>query len=156
VNTGQFEYLLGGVDADWFDGSGASIVNVRGTLRLMGLEKMRVYFLAFDGGPPQYPWQPIGWNGHFFKLEEWVEILLEEGATARLYRNLYADADPVSIADIRPVPPATAGNLQAAHSLEEWEVADDNLKTYLAGRAQPRIESIAVYDVGQGSANGLE
>jgi hypothetical protein len=154
LTPGQFEYLLGGVDADWFGGSSALVANVRGTPRLNCLEKMRVYFLAFDSGPPQYPRGSISWVSHIFKLEEWVEVLIEGGATSRLYRNLYADADPVIIADSRPVSDFTASNLQATHSLEEWEITDDDLKAYLSGPEQPRIESIAVYEVGQGSANG--
>jgi hypothetical protein len=156
LSTTQSEFLLGGVDADWFDASRSLVAGVQGPSRLEGVEKMPVFFLEFQSDPPQDPGQPLSWNGkYFFKTEEWVEIALEEGGTSRLYRNLYADPEPVTILNMLLVSSSTDDDLNAAHDLEEWEVSDGDLIAYLAARAKPSIENLAVYDVGQGSAIGL-
>jgi hypothetical protein len=119
LSATQSEFLLGGVVADWFDDSRSLVAGVREPSRLDGIEKMPVFFLEFQSGPPQDPGRPLSWIGkHFFKTEEWVEIALEEGGTARLYRNLYADPEPVTISNILYVSPPTDADLDAAHETD--------------------------------------
>ncbi|MGY8681260.1 hypothetical protein Q2941_26220 [Bradyrhizobium sp. UFLA05-153] len=149
---GSWEFLLGGLDADWFDQS-PGIAKLRGNQRIGMIEVMPVFYLEFDAqlGDPLNLFARTGlfqsaWN-------DWVEIRLQEGLGARLYRNLYAEAEPVNIVDVRAVSAETADDLDEVHDLSDWEATDETIQSKLSRLTGSTIESLAVYDVGQGAAN---
>jgi hypothetical protein len=148
---GIWEFLLGGLGADWFDGS-HGVAKLRGQDRLSMLDAMPVFYLEFDA-PLLDPLRPIAWNAHTFAWDDWVEVVLEDGTGARLYRNLYGEAEPVSIVEIKPVLSNTADALDEVHDLSEWESTDEEVTQKLSRLNTAVMEKLAVYDVGQGAAN---
>ena len=68
-------------------------VVTRGNARKAGLEDMKVFLLEFEatnyGGPPTFTW-----SGKSFGYEDWLEIVVEPGSNASIFRNLYADGTP--------------------------------------------------------------
>jgi hypothetical protein len=151
ANKGSWEILLGGLDADWFD-QRPGIANLRGDQRIGMIEFMPVFYLEFDAqvsGPLDF----FAWAIFESAPNEWMEIRLHEGVGARFYRNLYAEAEPISIVDVRAVSKAVADNLDGVHDLSHWEVTDEAIQSRLSQLSGSVIESLAVYDVGQGAAN---
>jgi hypothetical protein len=146
-----WEFLLGGLDADWFDQSPA-IAKLRQGPRLEMLDVMPVFYLEFDA-PMRNPLRPLDWNLLSFGWNDWVEVVLQDGGSARLYRNLYGDAEPVAIVDINAVPSHTADDLEEVHDLSEWEATHETITAKLSKLGASSIEALAVYDVGQGAAN---
>lgn len=145
---------LGCVDADWFDGSQALVAGPRGNARKAGLEDMKVFLLEFEatnyGGPPTF-----AWSGKWFGYEDWLEIVVEPGSNASIFRNLYAEGEPISIVSIQAVSGTVRDALEEAHDLDEWAAGDDDVQRALGGSAKRDIESVGVYDVGQGTCVGL-
>jgi hypothetical protein len=148
---GVWEFLLGGLDADWFD-STPDLAELDGQARLQMIDVMPVFYLEFEASL-QYPLLPLAWGTQHFGSDDWVEVRLQNGTTARLYRNLYGEAEPVEIAEIKGVPRGTASALDRVHDLSEWEATDERVRQKLSGLAAASSKNLAVYDVGQGAAN---
>jgi hypothetical protein len=144
---------MGCVNADWFDNNSQRVVGTRTVVRRDGLEIMPVFLLEFDA--PGGANSRLVWSGDKFDPEDWLEILLEPGNNALIFRNLYADGLPTNIASIVQVPEATRAALEEAHDLDEWVLGDDEIQGLLGGSTKRSIEGIGVYDVGQGSCIGL-
>lgn len=151
VKASGWEFLFGGVDADWFDRQPA-LAALRGRPRLSMIDVMPTYYLEFDSGFGD-PLQVLPWSTAKSLWDDWVEIVLRDGTGARLYRNLYAEAEPIAIVDIKPVSDQLSDELDAVHDLSDWEGTDEAVQSTLSKLAAHSIESLAVYDVGQGAAN---
>ena len=85
----------------------------------------------------------------------WLEIAVgNAGLEARIYHNLFGEARTIRISQMRPASEDIARKLSSAFSLDAYEVGKSDIENALTGHASG-IEWIGVYDVGQGSANGL-
>lgn len=154
AKPGDWYLRLGCVDADWFDGFQALVAGPRGNARKAALEDMKVFLLEFEatnyGGPPTFTW-----SGKSFGYEDWLEIVVEPGSNALIFRNLYAEGEPISIVSLQTVSGPVRDALEEAHDLDEWVAGDDDVQRALGGSAKRDFESVGVYDVGQGTCVGL-
>lgn len=154
IIKGRNELLLGAVDADWFDRPDTGDLQGRGPMRLQAIDQIPIFFLEIDlFGQTRTPW--IVGSGDKVDEDQWMEILIAPSGDSRLYRNLFGPPEPVSILSAHVVSKQTSDALDEVHSLDEWKISDADLTAYIAGLKHPVIERLAVYDVGQGSANGF-
>ena len=86
----------------------------------------------------------------------WLEVeVAQSGAgNALLYSNLFAEGRSLPVAVIRPAPIVVARELDLMFRLDDFVADEEDIRAALKG-LQQTIHWIAVYDVGQGSANGL-
>src|ERR1700675_2437617 len=75
IKSGTWEFLLGGLDADWFDRT-PRLAELDGQARLGMIDIMPVFYLEFDA-PVQNPLRPLGWGTLDFGWEDWVEVKLQ-------------------------------------------------------------------------------
>jgi hypothetical protein len=152
--TGMHRYRFGGVNADWFDTASVGVVGTRGPTRITALETMPVFFLELETISPLDDLK-FDWQGMSFDIDEWLQIVLTPGDNSLIFRNLYVGGQPISISFVSRPPSTTTAALDEAHDLDEWVTGDDDVTTFLNGLPSPVIDRFAVYDVGQGGANGL-
>lgn len=85
----------------------------------------------------------------------WFEASLDwNTGQDRIYYNLFEEAQPVGLHDIRYLDPSEAGRLDGAFTLDGLERGDARINAELA-RINGTVDWVSVYDVGQGNANGL-
>ncbi|WEJ08442.1 hypothetical protein [Sinorhizobium prairiense] len=154
VKKSRNELLLGAIDADWFDRPDTFGLLGRGDTRLRAIAVAPIFFLEIDVfGQAGGPW--IVETGDRVEEDRWVEIRIAPSGDSRLYRNLYGDPEPVSVLSAHVVSTQKSDALNEMHSLDEWAIPDDDFDAHIASLKHPKIERLAVYDVGQGSANGF-
>jgi hypothetical protein len=84
----------------------------------------------------------------------WFDITLAPGGgVARLYRGLFADPEPTFIYSLRLARPAYAKKLSKMIDLTRYVATQWEIKAAL--ELPEAVSWIGVYDVGQGSANGI-
>ncbi|MGY3690567.1 hypothetical protein ACVIGA_000647 [Bradyrhizobium sp. USDA 3240] len=85
----------------------------------------------------------------------WVRIILADGGPpANLYDNLFGAPIPVGVGSIRPPTKEQTRFLDALDPLDKLsDASEEQIETALTSAS--RVKEIAVYDVGQGAANGL-
>jgi hypothetical protein len=140
--------LFEAVDADWFDDVG----EIRaGSLRL---------WREFASGAPLYvletpasALEPEGVSPG--RRDRWVEIEIHAGSgEGLLYNNLFAAPTTTSFR-IASVSHRKARALLRWFSLKPYVSSTTDISKALSNLRGPHVEWIGVYDVGQGSANGL-
>ncbi len=86
---------------------------------------------------------------------EWVQIDIDAGGDdVILYAGLFAEGIRVGFSKVSAVPARVSASLSAAFDLAPHVAPEQKIRFALAGLSAA-IEWVAVYDVGQGSANGL-
>lgn len=89
--------------------------------------------------------------------QAWFEVQLDEASdNAILYTNLFASGRPVGLVDINAIAGKMRRELDAVFAIDEYISTEAELWQALTNLlAQSAIEWVVVYDVGQGSANGI-
>lgn len=89
--------------------------------------------------------------------DPWLALILDEnGEDAIYYSNLFAEGRPIAVRDIDELAAELRARLNGAFSIEPFEVTETEIRDALMPLAAPDlVEYVVVYDVGQGSANGL-
>ncbi len=89
--------------------------------------------------------------------QAWFEIELNEaGENAVFYSNLFAGGRPIGLVDINTLAAKLRRELDKAFAIDEYISTEDEILQSLANLSAPStIDWIVVYDVGQGSANGI-
>lgn len=151
--------LLEVVDADWTDRVVPPDIGLRGwgerlaaeapigvlDISARSLRHWRPVSLPHGEEPTARPGRP----------GRWIEIELGGGNDIGLfYSSLFGPPRPVPIAAMRRAPEAIAARLDRAFSLNDYVVDEATIAQALAAFQTP-LEWVGVYDVGQGSANGL-
>lgn len=147
--------LLDAIDADWFDGMGEDFI---------GFDRWRqrshevpVYVVELgDTGPATFSYFEFARQYIDAEFESpWFQMMLDgRQADALLYHNLFSDGRPIAVGSVGYIDHNRASKLNESFSLSDYIVTGDDIERALQ-RLTAGIEWIAVYDVGQGSANGL-
>lgn len=89
--------------------------------------------------------------------DPWLALVLDEnGDDAIYYANLFAEGRPIAVRDIDELAAELRARLNAVFSIEEFVASEDEVRHALAPLGVPGLlDYVVVYDVGQGSANGL-
>lgn len=149
--------LLEAVEADWFEKATGLDVDFHGWVERSAeapVSVVEVREKTYRGWYPD-PFREAG-EGHDDEgPEEWVEIGLDPaGEDALIYLSLFAAAVPIGISFMRAAPASVGRALDKAFDLTPFTASRGDIRDAL-GSLRRRVEWIGVYDVGQGSANGL-
>jgi hypothetical protein len=145
------------VDADWFSDSSRNLSGLRdwadasdyAPLNVLEVPSQSAAGLQILGGRENDP------EGDDGGPATWLEIELDPyGDNALIYHSLFGQADPVGVGRVAPASAKAAAYLDQAFSLTGHVTTRSEIERVLMRRL-PTIEWIGVYDVGQGSANGL-
>lgn len=146
--------LLEAIDADWYD---RMLQDGGGQL---WLDRARSAPLAIVNMPPNtyghWGLYPTGGRDEDAGVaRDWLQIELDgRGDDATIHLGLFAEGVPIGIAGVALAPEEVTADLEAAFDLSPHVVTKDAMVDALGALSQP-IEWVAVYDVGQGSANAL-
>jgi len=155
--SGDYVYLET-VDADWFSNSADRIGGLSGWVEASDDAPIHVLEVPRGSNPGR---QVLESRGNDPQGDDdrgpttWFEIGLDPGGNdAGIYHGLFAAAEPVGIEYISKAPGAAAAQLNRAFDLGSHAARPQQIANTLSQHLR-RIDWIGVYDVGQGSANGL-
>lgn len=149
--------LLEGINADWYD---RAMLSENGTRAWLDLARDAPIFVLELSVQSYNKWRPVALpltrkpSPRPGGPPRWIEIDFGTGADeGLLYPNLFAEPRSIPIAGMRPTSDKLAVDLSRAFSLDDHVSEEPTINRALALSAA--IEWVGVYDVGQGSANGL-
>lgn len=89
--------------------------------------------------------------------DPWLALILDEnGEDAIYYSNLFAEGRPIAVRNIDELAAEMRARLNSVFSIEEFVATENEIRDALQHLVPPQqVEYVVVYDVGQGSANGL-
>jgi hypothetical protein len=149
--------LLEAVDADWFEDATGFNVDFGGWVKRSADAPVSVLQVS---DKVYHRWCPVPLptliEGHEDEVpDEWIEIGLDPaGEDALIYLGLFAAAIPVGISFMQAVPAKIGKALGKAFDLTPFTASQKEISNAL-NSLTASLDWVGVYDVGQGSANGL-
>ena len=142
--------LFDAISRQFFDGL-TSVEGVSGWMQHSHKAPVFVLEMSEPQSSAQLPWQALEEHDK----STWFDAELNwSGGKSVLYFNLFREGLKVDVSNISVVPAERADQLSQAFALTGLATAPGDIQNTLNGVSQS-IELIGVYDVGQGSANGL-
>lgn len=177
-DSGLHHLTFGGVDADWFDARTEQLASAAGAGDIVAVfEPMPLFLLEIElstdavlslrrrgtkplTGAAQEPAgeaTPELVRALLGLERRWTMLALGAGAAGRLYRNLFGEPEPVSLAAVSDPALHSRQRLNATDPLRRIpDATEAEIRASLSALAAAgSVEDVAVYDVGQGAAHGL-
>lgn len=145
------------LDADWFEQmreppNELSAWGEIGRKAPLAILEIRAAAYARKVGDPD---EPAETDDDDESPRNWVEVgLAPGGGDGVVYPGLFAEGVPIGLEYVKPVSAAAASTLEALFDLTPYEASGPTITSRLNTLRHP-VEWVAVYDVGQGSANAL-
>jgi hypothetical protein len=148
-------FLLEAIDANWFDNVMGEEANTERWL--VSATEAPIFVLD----TPKEIYQSANLESLIWDDEDndgssnWVQIDIDDGGgESIIYSGLFTEGMRVGLSAVRALTDQTASRLRAVFDLAPYISNEQEIRSALVNLSN-KVEWVAVYDVGQGAANGL-